>query len=493
MLSDESSLGKAILFSLEYAFAEIWQSWGIKPDAVMGEGPGKYLAAYYAGVISLSTAVDLLCADSDLATKIIDSQFSNPRIFHMSSATGRAVTVGDLKSPSYWQKNDSSSLQTAMENLSHKGYKVFIEIAFENKLPKAIDIHFAKRDIYLWSCPGIDSRQGMISTLATLYVHGQEIDWNGFYQYDSGYRVSLPTYPFQKKSFWIKEATKESKSAAKTVSFPFKGTLVNTSLDHHVFEFQLSTTTWPDLQDNHGVVHVGFYQEMLADAIQQLFSKSSYQLKGINFSKILIVSQEQQTVQLVFQKETNGELAFQFLSRAPRQEWTLHVEGYLLQQQPASLPRCQKSRIQKRCHKYRSGDEFYDMLRQRGLPLGKSLQWIEEIWYRQGEALAKFRLPNALEEKVDGTLQIPLGIPDACAQLFHCCLPEEEASFMVVKWEHFCWSNSDKIFPLWCHVKLAKRSNPKNMIIGNVRLVSDKNLIVMEIKDCHMKPLKRGI
>jgi len=63
--SDESLINQTIylqpvLFSLEYALAQLWLSWGIQPDYVLGHSIGEYVAACIAGVFSLADGLKLI-------------------------------------------------------------------------------------------------------------------------------------------------------------------------------------------------------------------------------------------------------------------------------------------------------------------------------------------------------------------------------------------------------------------------------------------------
>ena len=62
----QTAIAQPALFVIEYALAQLWISWGIKPVAMIGHSIGEYVAATLAGVFSLEDALALVALRGQL-------------------------------------------------------------------------------------------------------------------------------------------------------------------------------------------------------------------------------------------------------------------------------------------------------------------------------------------------------------------------------------------------------------------------------------------
>ncbi|OQX05351.1 MAG: hypothetical protein BWK80_52285 [Desulfobacteraceae bacterium IS3] len=236
----------------------------------------------------------------------------------------------------------------------------------------------------------------LLETLAEQYCRGDEIDWEGFYAPLTARRkVILPTYPFQRRRYWGEGERSEVRGQGSEASPNLEPRTSNPSS----LDYSLNTDCLPEIKDNLGVLHVGYYQEMLCKAVKTLYHTAAYTLKEMeylialyapdNVSKILHLN-------LIPAEESaqNGEVEFRFYSSdaatsdAKQKAGLLNARGRLTLNEHCMLPIMslpEIADIQKRCQKQMSGFSFYQKMKEeRGMDLGQSVRQIEHIWCRAG-------------------------------------------------------------------------------------------------------------
>jgi acyl transferase domain-containing protein len=239
---EQTAYSQLALFALEYALSELWRSWGISPDAVMGDSVGEYVAACVAGVFSLEDGLKMLAGIDQPAAVT----YNEPNI-DLISITGQLAQPKQVSQASYWRHNVQKTAQFAdgMQTLHAQGYELIVEIGPH---PVLIDMRQSlpeKTGVWLPSLRrGSDDWQQLLESLATLYVNGVNVDWSGFDRDYQRAKLPLPTYPFQRQRYWVDKPaeTPSDKQQAPEKTQDFSTSIGVTNLKDRILSIVAKTT-----------------------------------------------------------------------------------------------------------------------------------------------------------------------------------------------------------------------------------------------------------
>ena len=185
-----------------------------------------------------------------------------------------------------------------------------------------------------------DSYKEKVTLLADAYVNGANVQWQTLYEGENVRTVSLPTYPFERISFWGEKRDIHVKDYSNVRSDDIKhefitGRLVDT-INETIYELKFDLNTqWP-IQDHilvgNNVVSGTTYVDILKSAFEDYYKTRKIVFEDIIFLQTLILSMENPTAEghLVIKKEGEKEtfvLASKHVDEEGNVAWTEHVRG----------------------------------------------------------------------------------------------------------------------------------------------------------------------
>lgn len=142
----------------------------------------------------------------DFAQYKADYTPSLPQIPLISGTTGQ-LSPDAMTKIDYWVSliREPMRFATGMQTMHEQGVTVFIEIGAKPNL-LSMGIRCLPEGVGVWLPslrPGQSSWQQLLSSLAQLYILGVPVNWSGFDRDYRRDRLRLPTYPFERQSYWF--------------------------------------------------------------------------------------------------------------------------------------------------------------------------------------------------------------------------------------------------------------------------------------------------
>ena len=287
----QTSFTQPALFVVEYALAQLWMAWGIKPQVMIGHSIGEYVAACLSGVFSLEDALALVAARGQLMqqlpegtmlavplskqalepllgeklslaaenapvscvvsgpTEAIDElqerltqqdlefrrlqtshafhsqmmdsivepfreqvskiDLNPPEIPFKSNLTGTWITAAEAMDPSYWAMHLRKTVcfSEGIAELLQAPERIFLEVGPGQTLSTLIRKQKVGEQVVVSSLRHPQNSSSdvafLLNALGKFWLEGVQVDWSGFYRHEQRHRIPLPTYPFERKKYWI--------------------------------------------------------------------------------------------------------------------------------------------------------------------------------------------------------------------------------------------------------------------------------------------------
>ncbi|WP_160717760.1 non-ribosomal peptide synthetase/type I polyketide synthase [Chitinophaga solisilvae] len=135
-------------------------------------------------------------------------QLHMPAVPLVSNVTGD-IAGSEIASAAYWRRHILAPVLFSKSIITIKdaGVNSLLELGAQSSLLAMAQLTLSYDDGALLPSmrEGQSSWSTMIQALAALHVKGLPVNWPSFYNADSYTKVMLPSYPFQRRRYWIEE------------------------------------------------------------------------------------------------------------------------------------------------------------------------------------------------------------------------------------------------------------------------------------------------
>lgn len=153
-LIDQTAYTQPAIFAIEYALAQLWKSWGIEPDVVIGHSIGEYVAACVAGILSLEDGLKLISQRGKLMQSLpqdgemVSVLLSEAEAIAAIQQYSPDVSIAAINSPQSivisGKRSAINAISTHLEAKGIKTKKLTVSHAFHSPLMEPILAEFER-------------------------------------------------------------------------------------------------------------------------------------------------------------------------------------------------------------------------------------------------------------------------------------------------------------------------------------------------------------
>jgi acyl transferase domain-containing protein/acyl carrier protein len=431
--------------------------------------------------------------------------FHHPRIPLVSNLTGKIIPAKEITGPAYWREHIRNTVRfyDSMKTLQAMDYELFLELGGDSTLSslglqcldneRSLFIPSLKKEKHEWKT--------ILGALGSLYARGIGVSWREFDRPYRRHKVSLPTYPFQRKRYFLNPVVEPHRSgeggALPETCHPFIGQKIVSPALQNTVVFQTSfSEEKPRFLEEHmmfgatvspGAAHLS----MMLSALKFHHKRGKGSLEEVNFLKPLIITEhEKRVVQLILAPLEGAKDRVIIASNgAAAPEWDTHCTGVLTRAEEAASGQektgINLSELKSRCTDRIDMEALYGRLKKIGCNLGPEFRCIEELFYNSSEFLGRLRKKKTSSDA--GMYEIPPGLIDSILQVMLLSsawairkVGENESLFIPFHVGKMAVHSTELPDEFWCHCTFREE---QETVTGDISVFDEKGSLYLEISD----------
>lgn len=369
-------------------------------------------------------------------------QYQQPAIPIISNTTGK-MSGQQMANPDYWvdhvlhhvQFSESiDTLGKSLDETTGSRHRTFLEIGSHPVLTGMGRLCTASgRERWLTTLrKGQSDWLQLLLSLGRLYSAGATVDWEGFDRCYSPRRITQPTYPFQRKTYWVEEPEVDARQMPARNS---QSLAAHSLLGHQIhlagskelrFESRIDRGN-PGYLDHHrvfGGIVVPFtaYLETALAAGEKAFGNKRLVLEDVLMHRALVLPDDgEKVLQTVLSYD--GTTAYRFavysleaVAAVTNASWTLHIEGRVKPLDEA-MPsdKVDLVALREEFTEEVDLDSYYRQFDEREICYGSEFRTIRDLRWRHGASLSEVDLSETLRSEVASYIFHPV-LLDGCIQ-----------------------------------------------------------------------------
>ena len=246
-----------------------------------------------------------------------------------------------------------------------------------------------------------------LENIATLYVKGADVDFELLYRNEKYEKISLPSYPFEKKSYWIETKARDQVVRQEEIEevkvHPILHRCIASSYDRITYSSKFNVKDYWILNE-HKVAHIPLipgttYLEMVAEAVKRNYLCHDMELSDVVFLTPFVLEEKKTAEAQTIIRNEDGQLEFSVASKVSDEErWKIHTQGKIQLLTSESERILDIDEIKKRCPNSKLKEYPYE--KDEAIELGKRWNCIDQIWAGEKEILAHLSMKEEYAKEV---------------------------------------------------------------------------------------------